>query len=213
MARDCKRTTIQRRGAVQTVIERPKAPSPRHLPLHLSRKTALAAGAADDHIVISGVAVRIEPQSAAHADGLFEAIRDERIYEFLDDAPPKSVKAVRERIERLLAGAPETSGEIWMNWTVFDGENVVGFTQATILADGTASLAYVLSPSVWGRSVAHAACLLTIADIKDHTAVVRFVADTEVDNKRSQALLGRLGFRQSHTDGPDVFYTLTSEQG
>lgn len=155
--------------------------------------------------------VKIEAQIAAHADGLYDALRDERIYKFLDEAPPKSVEAVRERIERLLLGAPASSGEIWMNWTVTEADTVVGYTQATIQKDGTASLAYVLSPRVWGRSVAYAACVLTLADIKDRTSVVEIVADTEAHNTRSQALLERLGFRRTHAEGQDVFYKLTFE--
>jgi RimJ/RimL family protein N-acetyltransferase len=155
--------------------------------------------------------VRIEPQIAAHADGLYDALQDERIYKFLDDAPPNSVGAVRERIERLLQGPPASSGEVWMNWTVFEGAAVVGYTQATIRKDGTASLAYVLSPTVWGRSVGHAACVLTLADLRDRTSVVKVVADTEAQNDRSQALLDRLGFRRTHADGQDVFYELTFE--
>jgi len=150
--------------------------------------------------------VRIEIQSEAHAQGLFDALGDARIYEFLDEEAPKSVMAVRDRIRRLGAGAPVSGGETWLNWTVFEGDVVVGYTQATIENDGTASLAYVLSPSVWGRSIAYAACVLTLAEIRLRHSVVEFVADTEADNLRSQALLERLGFRQSHQDGNDVFY-------
>lgn len=153
--------------------------------------------------------VRIELQALAHAEGLYEALQDERIYTFLDELPPKSVEAVRERTKRLLAGAPVESGETWLNWTVYEDDIVVGYTQATISRDGTANLAFVLSPSVWGRSIAHTACLLTLAELNEQSSVVELIADTNIENERSQALLERLGFHRTHIDGPDVFYKLT----
>ncbi len=154
--------------------------------------------------------IRIEPQKIAHAEGLYLALQDRRIYEFLDDKAPDSIQAVRQRIEWLLVGAPASSGEVWMNWTVFENTIVLGYTQATIRDDGTASLAYALSPSVWGRSVAHTACKLTLAEIETLTSIAKIIADTEVRNMRSQALLERLGFQRTHEDEQDVYYKRTS---
>ncbi|MDT0684183.1 GNAT family N-acetyltransferase [Roseicyclus sp. F158] len=148
----------------------------------------------------------IEPQDPSHADGLYAALRDRRIYTFLDQEPPTSVEGVRERIERIGRGAPPGTGQTWLNWTVFDRGTVVGYTQATIDAGGVASLAYVLTPRVWGRSIAFAACDLTIAELEALPAVVEITADTEEGNARSHALLRRLGFQRTHQAGEDVFY-------
>ena len=93
--------------------------------------------------------VKIAPQDLSHAEGLYAALRDPRIYAFLDDAPPESLQSLHARMARLAKGAPEGSGQIWLNWTVFEGEVVVGYTQATIEADGTARAAYVFSPGIW----------------------------------------------------------------
>ncbi len=152
--------------------------------------------------------IHIEPQAVEHAAGLFAALQDPRIYEHLDDGPPLSVEAVADRIGRLLQGAPKDCGETWLNWTVFEGDNVVGYTQATVYDDGTASLAYVLSPQAWGRSIAYAAANLTIDLLKAMPSVERIVADTEPGNTRSKALLRRLGFAFTHECDGDVFYQL-----
>ena len=152
--------------------------------------------------------VRIEPQAPYHADGLYAALQDRRIYSFLDQEPPTAVKVLRERIERLSMGAPADTGQTWLHWTVFEADVVVGYTQATIDSGGIASLAYVLTPRVWGRSVAHVACALTIAELEALPGVVDIVADTEEGNVRSQALLRRLGFQRSHQAGSDIFYKL-----
>ena len=152
--------------------------------------------------------VRIEPQVREHAEGLFAALQDERIYKHLDDGPPESVQALSERIGRLLQGAPADCPETWLNWTVFEGDTVVGYTQATVYDDGNASLAYVLSPQAWGRSIAYAAANLTIDLLKAMPSVERIVADTEPGNTRSKALLRRLGFAFTHECDGDVFYQL-----
>lgn len=161
-----------------------------------------------DHDRWGLMTVTIEPQTQDHASGLFDALQDERIYQFLDDGPSVSVQALHDRIGRLQAGAPADSGEAWLNWTVFEHGAIVGYTQATIYDTGTASLAFVLSPQVWGKSVAYAASNLTLVELKNRPDVSEIVADTEVENLRSQALLERLGFRRTHVTGQDVFYAL-----
>lgn len=150
--------------------------------------------------------VRIAPQAPAHASALFEALRDPRIYAFLDGGPPASAGEVEDRIRRLQAGAPPESGQTWLNWTVFEGDTALGYTQATIEASGTASLAYVLSPRAWGRSVAYEACRLTLAQLSARPDVTAFIADTEDGNARSRALLARLGFRHVRTEGTDLHF-------
>ena len=155
------------------------------------------------------MAITVEHQTIAHSEGLFLALQDERIYEFLDEVPPKSIDAVRAVIERRQKGAPRSSGETWLNWTVFEDDVVVGYTQATLRQDGTASLAYVLSPNVWGRSVAYTACVLTLAELEAFRSITELIADTEKQNIRSQALLERLGFIRDHEDEHDVYFKRT----
>lgn len=150
--------------------------------------------------------VALAPQQPDHAEGLFASLADPRIYAHLDGGPPRSVEEVHDRIERLMVGGPPDRSEIWLNWTVFRGETIVGTTQATVFRNRTASLAYVLSPSVWGKGVAQAAAELTMRELASFHGISQLVADTETGNLPSQRLLRRLGFVETHRDGGDIFY-------
>jgi RimJ/RimL family protein N-acetyltransferase len=156
--------------------------------------------------MIGNQRVALAPQHPGHAEGLFACLQDPRIYAFLDGDPPRSVEDVREQIERLMAGGPPDGSEIWLNWTVFLGDGIVGSTQATILKTGSASIAYVLSPTVWGQGVAQTAAELTMAELAANHGISHLLADTETGNLPSQRLLRRLEFRRTHREGHDVFY-------
>lgn len=153
-------------------------------------------------------------QTPDHAPGLFAALSDPRIYTHLDEAPPRSVKAVEDHIRRVSAG-PADGRDLWLNWSVFLNGEIVGTTQATVTVDAaradtlgstTASIAYVFSPEVWGKGVAQSAVEKTMDVLVQTHNTTRFVADTEVGNLASQGLLKRLGFQEVKREGGDVFY-------
>lgn len=150
--------------------------------------------------------MRLEPQAERHAEGLFAALQALELHEFLDSTPPASVDDVRQRIIRQNKGPQDESGDIWLNWIIFVDGIIAGFTQATITPGGTANLAYVLSPSFWGRSVGYEACRQTLFALSKMENVKSVVADTERNNLRSAALLTRLGFQPIRESGDDVFY-------
>lgn len=150
--------------------------------------------------------VRLEPQTPDHAEGLFAVLADPRVHSFLDSDPPPDVEAVRDRILRLMTGGPPDGSETWLNWTVFQGDRIAGTTQATIQPPGTAILAYILSPEVWGTGIARRAAELTMRELKECHAVSRLVADTETGNLASQGLLRKLGFSETHRAGNDIHY-------
>ena len=150
--------------------------------------------------------ITLEPQNTTHAEGLFAALSDSRIFRYLDENPPLSVTAVKNRIARLMAGGPPDGSEIWLNWCVVQGASIVGYTQATLPRDGHASIAYVLSPEVWGTGVAQVAVEMMINELRSRHSVSTWVADTDQGNIASQRLLLRMGFAETHRDGRDVFF-------
>jgi len=150
----------------------------------------------------------LEPQLPEHAEGLFAALADPRIYTFLDEAPPPDVATLRRRLLHLQSGGPADGSERWLNWTVFHAGRIVGYTQATLRPDGTATIAYVLSPDVWGQGVAEAACRQMLTRLAEDHAPGRFLADTDVANTRSRRLLERLGFTLLREAGRDAFYAV-----
>ena len=145
-------------------------------------------------------------QVPAHADALFEALSDPAIYEYLDETPPRDVAELRNRIVYLQRGRSKDGNDRWLNWTVLHGPKVVGYTQATVFPDKSASIAYALSPSVWGRGIGFQACRKTISVLIDDHDVSRIHADTEHGNLRSQRLLKRLGFKRTRRSGNDIFF-------
>ncbi|WP_371168944.1 GNAT family N-acetyltransferase [Aliiroseovarius sp. 2305UL8-7] len=150
--------------------------------------------------------IRLVRQTTAHAEGLFAALSDPRIYQYLDEYPPASVQAVEDRIKRLMVGGPPDRSEVWLNWSVFLGPTIIGYTQATIEHDHEASIAYVLSPEVWGTGIAQRATELMIEELQSQHSIAQLTADTDQDNFASQGLLLRLAFAETHREGRDVFY-------
>ncbi len=62
--------------------------------------------------------LRLEPQTAAHADEMFPLLADGEVYRYLDGAPPSSLDALRGRFERLETRRSPDSTELWLNWVV-----------------------------------------------------------------------------------------------
>ena len=151
----------------------------------------------------------IEKQDPSHAEGLWVALADPRIYRFLDDAPPSDREQLRQRLLRLALGGSADGSEIWYNWTVFHDSQIVGYTQATVHDDRSASIAYVLAPAVWGRGVAYCACQQMIRHLLQAVRPLVFTADAVIGNLRSRRLLERLGFILEREDETDACYRAT----
>lgn len=151
--------------------------------------------------------MRLEPQAEHHAEGLFAALQHPDIYPFLGSVPPASVEDLRQKIVRQNRGPQDGSAARWLNWIILVDDTIAGFTQATITGEGSATLAYVLAPAHWGRSIAYQACRQTLIALSRMDGVKTVIADTEQDNLRSSALLRRLGFQRISETGQDVFYS------
>jgi RimJ/RimL family protein N-acetyltransferase len=80
-----------------------------------------------------------------HAEKLFALLSDERLYEYLDAAPPESLPVLEQRYRRWSAGRSPDGSEVWLNWAarVRGTDEYVGWFQATIGADD-AQIAYLV---------------------------------------------------------------------
>ena len=135
------------------------------------------------------------PQVAAHADAMFALLNDSAVYTYLDDEPPVSAATLRERFERLESRASADGREQWLNWAVqLDGGVIAGFVQATVCARGRAWVAFVLGQAHWGRGHAQHAARAMLGELSAHYGVTHALAAAERANRRSLALLARLGF-------------------
>ena len=66
--------------------------------------------------------------------------------------------------------------------------------QATVRADGSALIAYVLGSALWGKGLASQVVVAMVDELRMHYGVTRLEAVLKQSNLRSTRLLERLGF-------------------
>ena len=150
--------------------------------------------------VLEASGLTLEPQTAAHADEMFDVLSDPAIYEF-ENAPPPSRDWLRERFRRLESRRSSDGREQWLNWVIrLPTSELAGYVQATVRDDGSAAIAYELASAYWGRGLARCAVETMLAELVRHYRVRRFTAVLKRDNHRSLRLLERLGFSLAPPD-------------
>lgn len=169
------------------------------------------------------VCFTMEERRVAHAAELFEVLRDPRLYEFLDEAPPKSVEELAEKLARSEHRKSPDGKEHWLNWVV-RGEcgAIVGYVQATVEENKDTNIAYVFSRAVQGQGIATAAVRSMIEMVvAEYQPTILFIVADE-GNLPSLRLAGRLGFTTAPTEvaatrqpGPNdvVLWLRPSSQG
>jgi [ribosomal protein S5]-alanine N-acetyltransferase len=143
---------------------------------------------------VAAPGLTLEPQRAEHAAEMFDVLGDPAIYEH-ENEPPPSLDWLRARFARLESRRSADGREQWLNWVIrlADG-GLIGYVQATIRADGRATIAYVLSSRYWGRGLARRAVEAMMAELVQRHDARRFDAVLKQGNVRSMRLLERLGF-------------------
>ena len=104
-----------------------------------------------------------------------------QIYEHIDDKPPTSADALRERYGNLVKQVSPDGKEIWLNWIVRTGTPgaAIGYVQATIRKETNIALvAYVLSPNHLGKGLACEAVTQMIDKLSDGYGVKIFHIST-----------------------------------
>lgn len=149
----------------------------------------------DEMRAIVTPALTLEPQLAAHAQEMFTVLCDPAIYEY-ENAPPASVDWLRARFGRLEARQSPDGSEQWLNWVIrLPASDLAGFVQATIRANGSAAIAYVLASRYWGQGLASRAAQAMLGELQEQYRVNWFTAVFKRENLRSRRLLERLGFQ------------------
>jgi ribosomal-protein-alanine N-acetyltransferase len=139
----------------------------------------------------------LEPTAPHHAPGMFALLTDARLYELIEDDPPQSIETLADHYA---ASAPRCSPdgrEGWYEWVLVVDREPIGYAQATVyLAEDEIGLAYVLGSAFWGRGYATEACAAVIARLETMPGLRRFYIDTDVENRASQRIAEKLGFRR-----------------
>ena len=123
----------------------------------------------------------LEPLNRNHADAFYEGLKDGRLYEYIDESPPSSLAALRQRYTKLESRLKETRA-------------YAGYVQATILRNSIAMIAYVLFAESWGNGYAREATGAMLEQLKRVHGVTVATAAVDRRNERSRQLLRFMGF-------------------
>ncbi len=144
--------------------------------------------------VIQTGSLTLEPQTAAHADGMFAVLSDPAIYEY-ENEPPPSLEWLRARFAKLESRLSANGREQWLNWVIrLPTSELIGYVQATLHPNDRAAIAYELSSAYWGRGLARQAVQAMISELVGHYRVHSLSSVLKRENFRSMRLLERLGF-------------------
>jgi RimJ/RimL family protein N-acetyltransferase len=150
--------------------------------------------------VIHATGLTLVPQIAAHAAELFQVLSDPALYEH-EGEPPVSVDWLRARLLRLESRVSPDGQQGWLNWVIREADgDLVGFVQATVLPDGRALVAYMVSSRHWGRGLASKAVVAMAGELVLRHGVHTLFAVLKRSNGRSLRLLERLGFVPASAD-------------
>jgi RimJ/RimL family protein N-acetyltransferase len=139
----------------------------------------------------------LEPQTAAHAAGMFVLLADPALYLYLDDDPPADEAWLAARFGRLESRRSADGLEHWLNWVIRPpGNGLVGFVQATVYPGGAADVAYLLGGAFRGRGWARRSTGAMLKELARSYGVRRAYATVDRRNQPSLGLLQRLGFSE-----------------
>lgn len=138
----------------------------------------------------------IEKLTEAHADLLFSAYQDSRIYSYIPGQPPPSLEALRREFKEFEEGAPPDSNEVWLNWVIkrVADQQMLGTLQATLTADDQLWIGYTIAPVYWGHGVAREAVRLLLNELRHRFGRHLVLASVDTRNVASIKVLERNGF-------------------
>jgi RimJ/RimL family protein N-acetyltransferase len=157
----------------------------------------------------------LEPLVVSHARALYPLLRDERLYTYIPQEPPPSIEAVATRYGRLEARHAPDGRQVWLNWVarLGAGESYVGTFEATLNADRTALLAYMIFPQYQGQGYAREGGERVLDHlVRDH-GVRLVVAEIDTRNRASIGVVESLGFvRVAERPAADFFKGTVSDE-
>ena len=148
----------------------------------------------------------LEPLAMAHAEEMFYVLADPGLYAFTGGAPP-TLAELLDRYARQLAGPPPGKREVWLNWVLRQraDDRLAGYVQAT-LADGGASIAWVVGAPWQGRGLATEAAQALVGWLQDH-AVDPVTASIHPGHAASKGVARRAGLEPTAArDGDEIVW-------
>ena len=144
--------------------------------------------------ILEGELVRLEPLSPAHEDGLWEASRDARTWQWLSVEQPGTRDELRAYLDAALA-AQAAGTELPLATVRRADGRVVGSTRYLALRPEHRSVEIGwtwLTPEVWGTGVNVEAKLLMLEHAFERLGCLRVELKTDARNERSRAAMAAL---------------------
>ena len=144
--------------------------------------------------VLEGELIRLEPISPDHEDGLWEASRDARTWQWLSVEQPRTREELRAYLEAALANAADGSEMPLVTVRRKDGK-VIGSTRYLALRPEHRSLEIGwtwLHPDAWGTGANVEAKLLMLEHAFERLGCLRVELKTDHRNERSRGAMAAL---------------------
>ncbi len=157
----------------------------------------------------------LEDLHSDHAEHLYDILQDDRVYTFIPENAPKSIKSLKNKFQILEKGSLKEE-ELWLNYVIYSLNNskYIGTLQATVLLKKNSILiAYILDPKVWGKGYAKKALSIMINNLEAKYKNFRFFAYIDSRNERSIRLVKKLGFKcVDYIENADFFKGSSSHE-
>jgi len=157
----------------------------------------------------------LEPLIPAHAEAIYEQLLDKRQYEFIPQDPPTSLQALERRYQALSSRLSPSEQEAWLNWVVrllFEG-TYIGTLEATVYANCTATIAYMIFPPFWRQGYALEGCGRLLNHLFKDYGLSVVSAEIDTRNIASIRLVEALGFKRvSKQTNADFFKGVVSHE-
>jgi RimJ/RimL family protein N-acetyltransferase len=144
--------------------------------------------------VLEGEIVRLEPITTAHEEGLWQASRDPRTWQWLSIVQPQTRAELRAYLDTALAGAAERSELPFVTILRASG-HVVGSTRFLALRPEHRSIEIGwtwLTPEAWGTGANVEAKLLMLEHAFETLGCLRVELKTDARNERSRGAMAAL---------------------
>ena len=140
----------------------------------------------------------LEPILPAHAPMIYEPLQDERLYRYIPQDPPASLRALKDRYGFLSARRSPDGREAWLNWAMRERSSgdYAGTLEATVHDNLTATVAYAVFLPHQRRGFAAEACGRLLEHLFEDYRVGVVAAEIDTRNVASIALIQSLGFER-----------------
>ena len=143
---------------------------------------------------LEGELVRLEPLSSAHEDGLWEASRDPRTWQWLSIEQPRTREELRAYLDAALANQADGI-EMPLATVRREDDRIVGSTRYLALhpEHRTVEIGWTwLTPEAWGSGLNVEAKLLMLEHAFERLGCLRVELKTDARNERSRGAMAAL---------------------